>query len=135
MQNNSVGSITTVGTATSVAHNFTAIYKSNGGVSSIINNIIGSTTTANSINTSSLANTSSGGQSLHGFNTSINVKSTFTLDNNTIANLNNNYTGTNAGLTIGISVQNNTTILITNNTITNLSTASAYSGDSSVSNT
>lgn len=132
LQNSIIGSITTIGTATTVSHSFTGIMKTNGGATTIQNNLIGSTTTANSIYTSSVATTSTAGQSLFGFNTDAANKNTYSLNNNTIANLTNNYNGTNAGLTIGMGTNTNNQITFTNNSIYNLTTASAYTGDSSV---
>ncbi|MCX6248682.1 MAG: hypothetical protein NTW10_13240 [Bacteroidetes bacterium] len=117
-QNNQVGSITSVNAAASDA-NIYGIYNNNTGSSfTFSNNIIGSTTTANSINASSASSGSN--QFVYGIyngnpNTSI-------MSGNTIANLTNGTTNSTIGTIgeiIGIYAGNGTNT-ISNNTIRNL---------------
>ena len=87
-QNNKIGSITASHTTANYTNTITCISKGSGAGSAIIsNNVIGSTTQANSIN-----NTSSGttGSNIYGINCT--GTGTNTINNNTIANLLNTTT-------------------------------------------
>jgi hypothetical protein len=99
IQNNTIGSITTVSTST-FANNFYGIYKSGGtGALTISNNIIGSLTTANSINASSSSTVST--QNIYGISNT--ATGSVTISGNTIANMiNANTYTTTPGATAGI---------------------------------
>ncbi len=123
-QNNSIGSINVTNVNATNATNFYGIYKSaSAGTTTISNNIIGSTLTANSINANSAS--TSNAQSVFGIYTAGN--GIITINNNTIANLNNgttNTTGGTLGVINGITSINGTNYF-TNNTIHDLSIANA----------
>ena len=123
-QNNSIGSINVANVNATNATNFYGIYKSaSAGTTTISNNIIGSTLTANSINANSAS--TSNAQSVFGIYTAGN--GTININNNTIANLNNgttNTTGGTLGVINGITSTNGTNNF-TNNTIHDLSIANA----------
>ena len=90
ISNNSIGSISTTGTATTISHGFTGITTLATGATIISNNLIGSTSTANSINTSNAATTTGTYQYLNGILNTGNASSII-ISNNTIANLINAY--------------------------------------------
>ena len=122
IQNNSIGSITAVGSS-STYHNIVAIYKMLvSGTWTVSNNTIGSTSTSNSIQASSPATTASKGQMVIGIRSYCSGSSTY--NNNTISGLYNAYNG---GLTTartrGIETTRGSNT-ITNNTIQNISTTS-----------
>lgn len=123
-KNNSIGSINVGNVNAAYSTNFYGIYKSgNAGALTIESNIIGSTSTSNSINAVSTSTSSS--QSIYGIYSGGN--GLIAIANNTIANLNNSTTNINLGtrgLVNGIASVNGTNI-ITNNTIRNLSNANA----------
>ncbi len=120
LSNNSIGSITTIGTA-AYSHCFEAIVKS--GVASTFsatNNLIGSLSTAHSIQTNSAAASALIKQDLRGiFMNALVIAST--ISGNTIANLTNNYTGNATARLDGISTANGSNT-IQNNIIRNLTT-------------
>jgi subtilisin-like proprotein convertase family protein len=120
--NNHFGGITTNGTAT-LGVSIMGIQVSGGTNINVTNNTIGSTTTANSINASSV--TTGNTQSVTGI--SVTSGTTTLMSGNTIANMNNNYTGTGAGVTRGIIVSSSASS-IQNNVIRNLSSSSLTTG-------
>ncbi len=129
---NNIGSIAVYGNSTNVSHSFAGIYKKPGiaGAMTVSYNVIGSTTTTNSISAASTASTASVGQNLIGiFNESTGTNST---SYNTIVNLNNSYDGTNDSRTAGIYATAGSSTL-TKNTIYNLSSAAAGTGTGTVS--
>ncbi len=118
-QNNSIGSITVTNTDGTYANNFYGISRTSGGNTNIYNNVIGSSSTANSIqiNSTSTANTQTvigiyniGGGSL-------------TINSNIIANLHNGSTNNSTGVVDGI--ESSGTNTISNNTIHDLTNANA----------
>jgi len=121
IQKNNIGSITTTGSDAS-SHGFIGLYKQNvAGDWIVSSNIIGSTSTANSIQAIS-ASTSTTGQIVEGIQS--NGSGNSTLLANTIANLYNAYAGTNvSSRTRGIEATNGANA-IQNNVIRNISTAS-----------
>jgi uncharacterized OsmC-like protein len=129
--NNNIGSINTIGTTTSISHSFTGI-ETSGTASYVINaNLIGSTTTVNSINASN-ASTGTTAQFVNGIN-NFSTGTSVAITNNTIANLNNAYVPSspiNSSVLRGI-VSSSGTNTITGNTIRNLSTATNTSGTTS----
>jgi hypothetical protein len=90
ISNNAIGSITTTGSTTSIAHGFTGIATQATGVVTISNNVIGSTSTSNSISASNAATTTTSFQYLNGILNTGN-STVLNISNNTIANLNNAY--------------------------------------------
>jgi hypothetical protein len=90
ISNNSIGSISTTGSTTSISHGFTGIATLAIGAVTISNNIIGSPSTSNSINASNAATTTGSYQYLNGILNTGNASS-ITISNNTVANLNNAY--------------------------------------------
>ena len=123
--NNTVGSITVNGTATSISASFYGIVAA-AGVNTISNNAVGSATTANSVNAATLS-TSTAAQSVVGISVSDASISAIVTDN-TVANLNNNYVGTDSGpasqiggIRAGTGVNS-----ITGNTVRNLSTSAIW---------
>lgn len=91
-QNNILGSITTSNTAATNAAHFYGIYKTASlGTTTINNNTIGSSSTANSIN----ANSSSTSHDQHVYGVFNQGSSLTTISNNTIANLTNGASSTN----------------------------------------
>ena len=121
IQKNYIGSITTVGSATTY-HSFTGIYIGGTGISTISDNTIGSTETANSINASS---STTGNQSLYGiFNYNTNSA---IISGNTVSKLTNKATGS-SGRLDGISISKGTNT-VTNNTIHDLTNANAHPDD------
>ena len=122
ISNNHFGGVTTNGTAT-LGLGIMGIQVSGGAAINVTNNTIGSTSTANSINASSV--TTGNTQSVTGI--SVTSGTTTLVSGNTIANLNNNYTGTGAGVTRGIIVSSSASS-IQNNIIRNLSSSSLTTG-------
>jgi len=100
IENNNIGSITVIG-STANSHNFFAIYRpsGSGGTITISNNLIGSTSTENSIQAPS-ASTNVTAQSVVGIYNG--NSGTVTISGNTIANLYNAYASTNSGQVVGI---------------------------------
>ena len=132
ISNNNIGSISAIGSTTSISHGFTGISTSSVGTLTISNNTIGSTATASSINATT-ASTSTTAQVVTGI---VNTSSgTIGITNNTIANLNNAYvpsTASSSTIIRGI-ISSSGTNTITGNTIRNLSTAAATTGTGSSS--
>ncbi|MCK9421674.1 MAG: T9SS type A sorting domain-containing protein [Bacteroidales bacterium] len=121
IENNNIGSITTVGSVL-YSHSFYGIENGGAGPITISNNLIGSTSTENSIQAPS-ASTSTTTQDVYGI---INWGTgTITISGNTIANLYNGYACTSAilGQVAGIATTNGANT-IQNNTIRNLFTTS-----------
>ncbi|MCK9421672.1 MAG: T9SS type A sorting domain-containing protein [Bacteroidales bacterium] len=121
IENNNFGSITVFG-STTYSHNFFAIYRpaGSGGTITISKNLIGSTSTENSIQAPS-ASTNATSQSVVGIYNG--NSGTVTISGNTIANLYNAYAFTGSGQVVGI-VTTLGVNTIQNNTIRNLSTTS-----------
>ena len=122
IQNNTIGSITTIG-STSYSHSIVAIYKSNvAGNLTVSNNTIGSTSTTNSIQASS-ASTSATGQEVTGIRSL--GSGSVTISDNTIVNLYNADAGTDmTSITRGIYASSGSNT-IQNNTIRNICSTSA----------
>jgi hypothetical protein len=110
--NNTIGSITVNGTASNVGASLVGIYALNG-TPTINNNIVGSATTANSLNA---ATSSTYGQHITGILCSTDGA---VITNNTVANLNNNDIG--SGYILGIDTYSGTNT-ITGNVVRNVST-------------
>lgn len=87
---NFIGSITTTGSTTSIAHGFTGITTLATGSITISNNVIGSRTATNSIYASNPATTTSSYQFLNGILNTGN-SSALNISNNIVVNLNNAY--------------------------------------------
>ena len=118
--NNSIGSITVNGSASTISASLTGIQVT-AGTNSISNNTVGSTVTANSLNaaTSSISNT---GQQVTGILSSSATSASIT--GNTLANLNNNYYGPSfSGQIRGIVTSAGVNSII-GNSVSNLSTTS-----------
>ena len=130
ISNNTIGSITVLGSSTGVSHGFNGIWTTSGTTLTINNNTIGSTSTANSINASTVS-TSTTAQSINGI---INSSSaTLTINNNTLANWNDSYNGSSTSAQVkGISTSSGVNI-ITNNTIRNLSSSIPHTSTGSSS--
>ncbi|MEI6682307.1 MAG: hypothetical protein WCO44_06750 [Bacteroidota bacterium] len=128
-EKNVIGAITTGNNSATNATSFLGIYKTGvAGTTTISNNLIGSTTTANSIQTGSASTTDA--QSLIGIY--FTGTGTAAIDNNTVANLKNStnsVTTGNAGRVCGIATTNGTNT-ITNNTIHDLTIANANNSSS-----
>ncbi len=125
--NNTIGSITTVGTSW-YSHGFESMYlRGASGICTVSNNLIGSLTTPNSIFTSSGAANSLLKQDIFGIYNGGTATLT-TISGNTIANLTNGYTGINGGSrTRGIQTIYGSNS-IQNNTVRNITTANGVSG-------
>jgi hypothetical protein len=123
---NIMGSITTVGSAY-YSHGFESIYaRGIGGITTISNNLIGSLTSPNSIQTSSTALSALQKQDVYGIYSS--GTGTTTISGNTVANLINAYSGINSGARArGIQTTAGSNI-IQNNTVRNISTANGQGG-------
>ncbi|MFO1441450.1 MAG: hypothetical protein U1F81_24235 [Verrucomicrobiaceae bacterium] len=118
IQNNRVGSIRSAGTSTSVAASIMGIQVT-AGTNVIASNIIGSPTTANSLNASTSAN--SFGQQVTGIRSS---GTGAVITGNVVSNLNNNDASTsNTAQTIGIATTAGVNT-ISSNTVRGLSTTS-----------
>ena len=131
ISNNTIGSITVQGSATTISHSFVGISigAGDGSTRIISNNLIGSLTTPNSINAIT-SSTSATSQYVTGI-TNTTGTSALQITNNTIANLNNNYASTaTAGQIQGIYTPFGI-MTITGNTIRNLSTTSQNAGTGS----
>jgi|GEM_PF-662984 len=122
-QNNTIGSIA-VNNGATLAGNIFGIQKTgSAGTTTISNNSIGSTTTANSINASSASTANV--QTVYGIHNA--GTGIITITSNTISNINNGTTNTTvgtAGVVNGITSLNGS-ITISNNTIYDLSIANA----------
>ena len=122
---NNIGAITAATSAAGLANNLYGIYTSGTTACTINNNVIGSTSTANSLNASSVSSTAANAQSVYGiYNSST---GTIGMSGNTIANLKNsttNATTTTAGVINGIASTAGTNT-ISGNSIYNLSIANA----------
>lgn len=120
---NNIGSISLYGSSTAAAHNFAGIYKKEGvaGTINITQNVIGSTSTPNSIASISTASTATLGQNLIG----VYLKSlgTHNLTSNSILNLSNAYTGVQASTTAGVYTTAGTSTLVKNSIHDLMSTA------------
>lgn len=119
-------------TLSNAGNNFSGIYDNQPGTVNIDGNLIGSLTTANSIDAVSTTTTRI-------FVRGINIPSgagTFAITNNTIANLTNNSTSTlNGCQTAGINIGSTSSIVstVSGNTVRNLYSASGYAFGSSSS--
>jgi hypothetical protein len=122
ISNNIIGSITTIGSTTSIAIGFTGIATSAGTTLTISGNSIGSSATTNSINASTAA-TVTANPIITGINNS--SSATISITNNTIANMNNASVPSSASSSNVIRgiVNSSGTATITGNTVRNLSTA------------
>jgi hypothetical protein len=127
--NNNIGSITTVGSNT-YSHGFESMYmRGVNGTLTIEDNLVGSLSTSNSIQTSSTAGSSLQKQDVYGIYSS-NIGVT-TITGNTVANIHNAYNGINSGSRargIQTTAGSNT---VQNNTVRNISSASAQSSGAS----
>ncbi|MFZ4590837.1 MAG: T9SS type A sorting domain-containing protein [Ignavibacteria bacterium] len=135
ISNNIIGSINVGNTFTTSGsgHKFYGIFALGSGAISILNNKIGSTTTANSINAtnSQSAGATSDAQFVRGIDCETTGAAVIT--GNTIANMNNSWlasTLSQAGINFGIYVYNPSSANVSNNTIYSISTAQPmyYSG-------
>jgi trimeric autotransporter adhesin len=121
-------------TLSNAGNNFSGIFDNQVGTVNIDGNLIGSLTTANSINA---VNTSTTNIYVRGINIPSGAGA-FAITNNTIANLTNNAGGSgNTCQTAGINIGSSASVVTTvsNNTVRNLYSASAYafgSGSSAV---
>jgi hypothetical protein len=125
ISNNTIGSFDVGGTLPTHAVSFYGISVT-GNTYSILNNLIGSATTANSIIAS---NNSSNGQSMYGIYSS-SYSTNNIINGNTISNLTNVSNSANSTNNINGIFTNSTTITVVGNTIQNLTSASssAYTG-------
>ena len=122
IRNNIIGSINLLGSTTSIGVGINGILVS-GGTPTIRNNTIGSASTANSINSSTVV-TAAIVQSMMGIQVTSGVTTTNDITSNTIANI--NQAGTSTGsLVRGISYAGTGVATINSNTIYNLSGANA----------
>ena len=124
IENNNIGAITTVGSAT-IAHSFTGIFDGSSVMNTISNNTIGSATTPNSIQASS-SGTSAAAQNVYGIYCQ--GTGTVAISGNTIANMSNAYASTSVtgGQIIGVlSTICSGSNTITNNTVRDLTIANA----------
>lgn len=125
IRNNKIGSITLEGPNT-VNKNFVVINdNASSGTHVISNNILGSPTTANSIQC--LSNNSIYGEYLYGIQ-KYGTISTLTISGNTIANLSMSPTASGTKQLYGIHSFGSGNLTVTNNTIFNLSTSSINNG-------
>jgi len=124
IQNNTIGSLTTTNVDTDESSIY-CIYLKNPLIINVSNNIIGSTTTANSIRATSKSNNMI--QNVYGIYLNANTTGNNTINGNTIANLSNASTNSNpasTGQTIGIASLAGTNT-VSNNLIYNLYIANA----------
>ena len=133
ISNNTIGSITVLGSSINVSHSFNGIWTTGSATSNTINNnLIGSTATANSINAST-ASANATGEIVQGILNSGSATA-IAITNNTIANLNSNYVPssiyTTASILKGIASSSGVNT-ITGNTVRNLSTAAQGTGTTS----
>jgi hypothetical protein len=126
--NNSIGSIKSDGSDTTIACSISGIFSQTTGNLTVSSNTIGHPSTANSLNASNNSK-STIGQLVQGVYHSANsTTSIINVTNNTIANLNNNYEGTSTtGQVRGIYIAARGENTITGNTVRNFSTLSANS--------
>ncbi len=122
VSNNTVGSMTTIGGSTS-PHSLVAIHKASAGAGNITigNNLVGSQTTSNSLQASSILESSTA-QNVYGIYST--GTGTTLISNNTVANLSNayNYQYATNGQTIGIYTTGGANT-IQNNAVMNISAA------------
>ena len=140
--NNNIGSITVV-SSNYYSHGFESIYvRSYASICNISYNLLGSLTTANSINVSSSATLSNQKQDVYGIYSS--GTGTNIIAGNTISNLTNAYSGTNSGskargisTTTGVNtIQNNIIQYITSNSAqTSINSSTSVAGISQTSTT
>ena len=123
--NNTIGSITTNGTDSTVSARLAGLQVT-AGANTITGNTVGSTTTAISLNAAT-SSTSFSAQRVTGILSSSTTGAIIT--GNTVANLNNNYAGTANGQVLGI-VASAGVNTISVNTVCNLSTTSQTTGSS-----
>jgi|GEM_PF-694636 len=128
---NTVGGITMNAENTASGWNFIGIFLAStiGAESYVTNNVIGSTTTSNSINA---ATSATGNQQLTGISISAGASHVRTIvSGNTVANLNNNGTSTSSGTQFirGILI-NSGVVTVENNTVYNLTTTTLNSSAS-----
>ncbi len=120
IQNNQIGAITTVGTAT-ISHSFYGIYKKAlPGNINIGNNLIGSISSANSIQTNPSSN---GGTGLSLIGIQCDGTEANVVSGNTISNLTNTYFGTSINSQTAGIIMTSGSNLVQNNTISNITTA------------
>ncbi len=128
---NTIGGITMNAENAASGWNFIGIFLSStiGAESYVTNNVIGSTTTTNSINA---ATSATGNQQLTGISISAGSSHVRTIvSGNTVANLNNNGTSTTAGTQFIRGILINTGIVtVENNTVRNLTTTTLNSSTS-----
>lgn len=131
ISNNVIGSITPTGSTTSISHGFTGINVATTAAVTINNNTIGSTDTANSIN-SITASTVTGIPTVTGILNS-GASTNIQITNNTIANLNSAYVPASASSSTIIRgiVSSGGVNTITGNLVRNLSTAANATGTGS----
>lgn len=132
ISNNNIGSITSLGSTTSISSGIIGIQSASTGTVTVNSNIIGSASTANSLNASN-ASTNSTGQLVVGINNS-GAATAISITNNTIANLNNGYVPSTAYTTNSVLrgiVSSAGTNIISGNTMRNLTTAANATGTTS----
>jgi len=128
VDNNIIGSITTVlSGATGIGSSFTGVNYASA-TTNIRNNIIGSTTIAKSINIANQSTTGTYAQNIYGINAT--GGSIATISGNTIANMYSDMTfaSTSVGLIRGIKVYSGSVYSILNNNIYSLSTPQPMTG-------
>ena len=94
IENNNIGSVTTIGNSSYPLSFYGIFSSSTGGTRTIINNLIGSTCTANSIQATGSASASATPQYVSGIYCSVTGSST--ISGNTIANMYNAFANTSA---------------------------------------
>ncbi len=129
ISNNAIGSITSGGTTTGISASIIGIQVSKG-TNTISGNVIGSTTTASSLNASTSTSFSGAGQLLTGIDCSNGGTNNCTITGNTVANLINKSTRT-SSLTRGIVTVTGTNT-ISGNTVRNLTSPCMSTGASVV---
>ncbi len=127
ISDNNIGAVNIIGFSTSASHLFSGIVAAAGDKVTISNNLLGSLTTANSINCSTAVNvaTTPAMKAIHISGTSVNP----IITNNTISNWNNAYNPNTSNLSnfiSGIYSEGASTIL-TGNVVRNLSAAASNS--------
>lgn len=128
-RNNTIGAITANTADPSIAIEFYGINKNGAGATNIIGNTIGSTTTAGSINATSVASSTAAPQLVIGIRST--SSATINISGNTIANMVNsssNATSSVTGYTSGIYLTSATST-ITNNIIRDLSNDNANTAE------
>jgi len=129
-ENNTIGSITTANAEARYANHFYGIYNYSNNATTISNNIIGSASTANSINATSTSQDHD--QHVYGIfctNVSGSTPGAVTINGNTIANMTDGVTNTWAYIN-GIRSETSSTT-ITNNTVHDLTIANTNNAQSS----